>query len=280
MNKFTIIIPHHGLQEQLDRCTTSIPDRDDVQTIVVMDDECRGAGWARNRGLEQATGDYVIFSDSDDFFLDSLSEFLDDYKDETADMVIFNACCIDEVTKRKSWRANHLNSIIGSNDKEWQERHIRYHFTEPWCRLIKLSFIKEHGIKFGESKIANDVFFATQVGLKAKKIKIENRTIYCICNNASSTAKRKSDDRILDATRQIARSNILLLRNGITHYHSRMLRPFFTAILNGKFRLAGQCITIMKDEGYGNALLFRCFIHYPIDLCKLLRHKIIKREFI
>lgn len=267
------------MQEQLDRCTASIPDRDDVQTIVVMDDECRGAGWARNRGLEQATGDYVIFSDSDDFFLDSLSEFLDDYKDETADMVIFNACCIDEVTKRKSWRANHLNSIIGSNDKEWQERHIRYHFTEPWCRLIKLSFIKEHGIKFGESKIANDVYFTTQIGLVAKKIKVDKRKLYCICNNPNSTAKRKGDELILDATKQFAKSNQLLYKNGVTHYHSRMFRPFFTAICKCKFKLASQCLSIMKEEGYNNPQIFRCFIHYPIDLYKLLKHKVIKGEF-
>lgn len=279
MNTFSIIIPHHGPEEQLDRCAGSIPKRDDVQVIVIMDDECRGAGWARNKGLEKATGDYVIFADSDDFFLDGLDDFLDDHKHETADMVIFNACSIDEGTNVKSWRANHLNSIIDSKDPVWQERHLRYHFTEPWCRLIKHSLIKEQNIRFGESKIVNDIYFSTRLGLSVQSVKVDKRKIYCVCNNKNSTGKKKGKEYLIDATRQIAKSNVLLKSNGISHYHSRMLRPFFTALLQGQFTLARECVEIIKEEGYTGCGLLKCLLHYPIDISKLLKHKIVKREF-
>ena len=34
---YTFIIPHHNCPELLDRCLTSIPQRDDIQVIVVDD---------------------------------------------------------------------------------------------------------------------------------------------------------------------------------------------------------------------------------------------------
>ena len=84
MIRFSVIIPHKGPQWQLDRCVASIPQRDDLQTIVIHDEEGRGAGWARNQGLSQAEGSYVIFADSDDYFHPCFNDFLDSIKEETA----------------------------------------------------------------------------------------------------------------------------------------------------------------------------------------------------
>jgi len=38
----------------------SVPQRGDVETIVILDEYGKGAGWARNRGLEKAKGEYVL----------------------------------------------------------------------------------------------------------------------------------------------------------------------------------------------------------------------------
>lgn len=37
MYKYSIIIPHYNIPELLQRCLDSIPERDDVQVIVVDD---------------------------------------------------------------------------------------------------------------------------------------------------------------------------------------------------------------------------------------------------
>jgi len=275
---YSIIIPHHGPQEQLERCVASIPKRDDVQLIVVIDKDCHGAGWARNEGLKQVQGRYVIFADSDDYFLNGMDEFLDDIKDETSDMIFFNACSIDGRTGKKSWRANHINSIVRNSDKVWQERHLRYHFTEPWCRVISMSMIKKYGIRFGESSILNDIFFATQVGCYAKDIVVYDKSLYCITNNKGSVAKRRSERCMIDATRQTAHSNIFLRNYGANHYHSRMMRPFVMSLCSGHFNVAKQCWRIMLDEGYSTRELLRYMLRYPKDVIKLLRLKIIKGE--
>ena len=74
--RFSIIIPHKGPQWLLDRCVASVPQRDNLQIIVIHDEEGRGAGWARNQGLSKAEGSYVIFADSDDYFHPCFNDFL------------------------------------------------------------------------------------------------------------------------------------------------------------------------------------------------------------
>lgn len=65
-HRVSVIIPTLG-RDTLMRCRaalakqTRMPD----QVIVILDHDRRGAAWARNHGLRQATGDLVAFIDDD-----------------------------------------------------------------------------------------------------------------------------------------------------------------------------------------------------------------------
>ena len=278
--RFSIIIPHNGPQWQLDRCIESIPQRDDLQTIVIRDEDGYGAGWARNQGLDKAEGKYVIFADSDDFFHPCFNDFLDSIKEETADVIYFNADSIEMGSGKPSWRTNHLSRIMSSTDSAWQERHLRYHFTEPWCKAIRMSFIKEHGIRFNESKILNDIYFSTQVGIFAKSIKVYTEKCYCVCNHSDSTAKsKKTEEKMLDYTRETAKSNLLLAQYGIKRYHSRMLRPMMTSLSHLRLRSACKCWKEMRKCGYSSPILLYYMARYPRDLMKLIIRKAQAGEF-
>ncbi|MBO4762824.1 MAG: CDP-glycerol:glycerophosphate glycerophosphotransferase [Lachnospiraceae bacterium] len=71
--KLSIIIPYYRGEQYLRDCLDGIRDGgcEDVEVIVSDDDpmEPRGVAFARNGGLERCTGDFVMFLDSDDFFL-------------------------------------------------------------------------------------------------------------------------------------------------------------------------------------------------------------------
>lgn len=241
--------------------------------IVVEDKEGLGAGWARNEGLKQVKGEYVIFADSDDFFHVCFNDFLNYMKFVKDDIVFFNADSIDLQSGQPSWRANHLNRIFENVDSEWQEKHLRYYFTEPWCRAIRMSLIKKHNICFSESLKLNDIYFTSQIGYYADLISVFNEKCYCIGNQSQSTAKRKDKIRSLQVARESARANKFLRERGVGHIHSRMMRPFVSALLKGKFHLAHGCWHEMRSVGLSRSFLLYCLIRYPRDLAKLLLRK-------
>ena len=120
---YSIIIPHYNVPLLLNRCLKSIPNRPDVQVIVVDDlspdrekyneiipelkrknvelyvvDEKKRGGHARNIGIEHAKGKWLLFADSDDYFNYCIDDIFDEYADTDYDCVFFNATILDTNT--------------------------------------------------------------------------------------------------------------------------------------------------------------------------------------
>ena len=67
--KLSVIVPAYRAERTLPRTLESLDAAAvglDVETVLVRDDEGRGLSWARNSGLDRATGDAVFFVDADD----------------------------------------------------------------------------------------------------------------------------------------------------------------------------------------------------------------------
>ena len=113
----TFIIPHKNCPKLLNRCLDSIPRRDDVEILVVDDNsspeivdwntfqftnpKCitlikdhtgKGAGHARNIGIEKAHGKWLLFADADDYYKDGFFDTILKYKDSDLNVIYFNFC--------------------------------------------------------------------------------------------------------------------------------------------------------------------------------------------
>jgi glycosyltransferase involved in cell wall biosynthesis len=275
MIDYSIIIPHFNIPELLTRCLKSIPLRDDVQTIVIDDgsnkeslealkeieqafpkvqfiyQENRGGGAARNKGLAEAMGRYILFMDADDYFNYCINEILDQYKDSCADIVYFNVNSVDTNLYTHSYRCIHINKMFStySKDRAKAEFQMRYAYGEPWGKIIRHGLITEHNIRFEETPIHNDTQFSYLTGLYAKDIAVDQRAICCITNRQDSVSKKISTDRLFARVSVFSKQFQVLKQNGIDFLDDRIFLSFDYCKKNKLHQELGECYRIASQYG-------------------------------
>lgn len=207
---FSIIIPHKNNSTLLQRCLDSIPQREDTEVIVVddnsdsgivdfdhfpgkdrpntkvvFDKSGKGAGRARNVGLKNAQGKWLIFSDADDFFTPNISLIMDKVLNSDADIVFFKTESRNGETMQIHNETNARNLIIDRAIIEGDDV-VRFRSAPPWGKVIRHSFVTTNAIHFEETPCGNDVFFSGMCDFYAKKIDLFQEVGYCYMVNSNS----------------------------------------------------------------------------------------------
>ena len=208
MYNYSIIIPHKNIPDLLARCLASIPQRDDVQVIVVDDsseerlvDFARfpgkgrphteiifhkssiggggGAGVARNVGMGVAKGRWLVFADADDFFHPAIGTAMDKYAASDADMVFFRHDSVDSDTLDPVAINTRRNRILDDLDGTGDQQQARYMISVPWARFIRREMVREHAIRFDEVRFSANTLFSVKAGYFAGKIISDPTVVYC-----------------------------------------------------------------------------------------------------
>lgn len=156
--------------------------------IEVYSTEIGGsAGRARNVGLEYAKGDWLIFADADDFFVDNFTNILDEYANSHADVIIFDSRSVMSedlsIASRRSPRSKDIKQYDGKNNTR-----LRYYTAQPWGRMIRRSLVEENHIRFSETKYANDRYFSVSCSVLAKDFLPVNKVMYIVTEREGSLA--------------------------------------------------------------------------------------------
>ena len=207
---YSFIIPHKNCPDLLNRCVNSIPMRDDVQIIVVDDNsntdkkprlperkglevilldenQSQGAGKARNVGIEHSIGKYLLFADSDDYYTQELSCFLDEMTETIEDVIYFKF----ETDNLKRKTDNWSEAIDAYMVNKSNSNIIRFSYWTPWNKMVNRSFVMNNSLCFETVPVGNDAFFSFSVGKKAETIACSTRSIYHYCLNTAGLTKQK-----------------------------------------------------------------------------------------
>jgi len=238
---YSIIIPHKNSTELLQYCLNSIPVRDDVQVIVVDDNsdankvdfnnfptwkgknyeyyltkEGKGAGYARNVGLEHTKGKWVIFSDADDYFLPSFDNILNENQTSNADITFYRpqAVMLNDHNLHSN-RADGYNYLIDETIKTNNTCLISLMWMSPWSKIIRRDIV--NGIKFEEIRYSNDNVFSVAIACNATNIEVKEESFYMITQSDNSLT-----------------SNFLQKEGELECRTGAMLRAFYIAKRKGK----------------------------------------------
>lgn len=228
--KISVIVPVYNSQKYLQACLESLIKQtyENYEVILVNDGStdqsleiCKlfekksakvkiinqqnsGVSCARNKGLEQATGKYVMFVDSDDWIdQEMLYQFATQVMQNEADFVMCNL--IREYSTKSELVSSGFKSstmlehheieeqlILGLIEKkEGQLQHILAPFRGPVGKLYNLELVKKHQLKFDDQLIIGEDFLFNLQYLKCcKKAFIIEDFYYHYRANESSITRR------------------------------------------------------------------------------------------
>lgn len=212
--RFSIIIPHYNIPDLLMRCLDSIPVCEDIQVIVVDDNSLGadtyperyprlsrpyldfirttkggGAGYARNVGLEHATGKWLLFADADDFFAENMLEILKPKVNSEADIVFFRKKgVLSDDIHQESEKDHYLDEIMDIYLSTGDDLPIRTRHFVPWGKIIRRDLVNRHSIRFDEVKYSNDCYFSVCSGFYANTIEVSDSVLYYKTDRPGSLA--------------------------------------------------------------------------------------------
>ena len=239
MVKVSVVIPIYNVEEYLQKTLECFINQtlSDIEIICVDDgstdgsaklvekyeskdkrvrlikQENKGAGAARNTGMEYATGEYIYFFDGDDYcehnFLESVVVIADE---EKADIVVFNYYRVDQKTGDKTLYKSVNKSFLPNNVKSFSHYNVPNRILNivtptPWNKLYNRAFIVDSKLKFMELSTTNDITFAALSVAKADKIVYdENAYMYYRVNRefALTSFKQKRLDNVFKAVEGLA----------------------------------------------------------------------------
>ena len=135
---------------------------------VFLDQNSGFPGTSRNKGLDLASGEYVIFADHDDSYENNAFEVMYD-KIKENDMLVsnFNQVFDDKTVKFKSLYGDASEISVKRIDDDKNLLRIP---AAIWTRLFRKEFLIKNNIRFLEGMLCEDVYVAVLACLKAEGI--------------------------------------------------------------------------------------------------------------
>lgn len=234
--KVSIIVPIYNVEKYLDRCMNSLVNQTlkDIEIIMVDDgspDNCPkmcdewakkdsrikvvhkkngGLGYARNSGLDVATGEYVAFVDSDDFVKTDMYETLynkiEEYGADTIFCGLFKYWNVNKVIEIRN--VDKTSVFEGPLLKDFSldlacssievKKDWKYELS-VWHGLYSNELIKKYHIRFRSEReiISEDIVFHQLYIIYSKKVVYIPDALYYYCfnNTVSLTSARYDSSR-------------------------------------------------------------------------------------
>lgn len=161
--------------------------------VIVINQENTGLGGARNTGLKYASGEYILFVDSDDYLqLNSLKSIIDFIRISNVELLRLNYNLRDENGNIIPKKKNALYNVHYSDNKVDGITFITDFLgwsCYAWLYLYKRDFIINNHFVFHENIYYEDVIWLLQVLQRAKKVCSFDYTIYNYVQRKGSITK-------------------------------------------------------------------------------------------
>lgn len=217
MHSVSIIVPVYNVEKYLAKCIESILSQTyrDIEVLLIDDgstdgsaDICKeysrqddriryirqengGLGNARNRGIQEASGKYILFIDSDDYIAENMVEQL--YQNIITSGADMATCGIYNVFQQKcTAQYDKIEKFLCSSEEAFGLLLIGEKIPGSSCnKLIQADILKD--IRFPEGIPYEDVGFHIDLMQKVETVYVDTTPLYYYVHRENSITTKKFD---------------------------------------------------------------------------------------
>ena len=223
--KISIIVPIYNSEKYLKKCIDSLLNQKLKEIEIILIDDCstddsrriindyaiknpdrlvfeflnknQGQVHARNIGIEKASGEYILFVDSDDYIDLAMCECLyEELNEEKYDIICFDIFKIinNKRIEKKLDYDKSINGIIDENKREKLFNSSGYFST----RMYKRKMLIDNNIRFPEKINYEDSLFNTLTLLYAQSVAKIDKPLYYYVIREGSNSNCYNENRLYD----------------------------------------------------------------------------------
>lgn len=176
------------------------------------------AGVARNRGIEEARGKYLVFWDCDDYFdRRALEKMYRQCERDRADICVCGArqffCDSGVVTHGSMYLvAGELPQAIPFNRSTNENYILEFTTMVVWNKMFRRQFVYDQDLRFDSSRINNDVMFVVCALCVAQSITVVKKDLMTYRRNQTAALTNSVGDSALEPAKTWIKTREELLR--------------------------------------------------------------------
>lgn len=256
--KISIVVPVFNVENDLKRCVNSLISQSysnieilliddgstDMSLVICKEYEFKdkrvkvicqnheGVSAARNKGIKNATGEYCMFVDSDDYIeTDACEKFIEClklYGENKPDIILGEFC---EVNGNDMTHSSHLQVETGKfySTAEYIERSIpAYEFyLVVWAQLYRLEYIRKNELYFVEGIVHEDVEWIVRCFLCEGRVVLNKYSFYRYIRRMGSITTNKNQEKNINDTLNI----YMQWRERFLHIEDEKLKKVLMSLL-------------------------------------------------
>ena len=303
----SIIVPVYNAEVDLDRCLSSLISLEYMNDyeVILVDDGSKdnsgkicdkyeekyglfkvvhqknaGVSTARNVGVEQARGKYIMFVDADDYLMPSAMQSIIYGTQTNCDLIIYDSFFDTGVRKIHSYpEIEKIKERQALSIDITYSMFLKLQNNEPFSKLYLTRIIKETQVRFPvDVKLGEDLIFTLQFLERVQKVTYVPEAIYMHIDNISGLSKQNTSLKVIgdyDAMYNAMLSFVSKMNIEDRHYNE-VIASILQSVTNysGKLYTNGysknKITAAFKKCPWYNMILWSNYSEYKSKLRKLL----------
>lgn len=181
----------------------------DPRIVCLYNEENRGPGFSRNRGIEAARGEFIAFADADDLLSSDFYEKLYNKAKETGALAVKSSVVIIELDGHHQFSTK--NSKIKEDLQKNPDSMLNLWIGEHWAGIYSRDLVMRSGARNSEtSNIAEDTHFQMMflIHVKPNQFALEESVVYYYVQHSDSLCHNQHDEKWLEELKNSAAAKI------------------------------------------------------------------------